>query len=278
MQRLRVLTLNIWHREEPWEARRELIRRGIRALDPDIIALQEVLQLRVDGVMMNQADELFEELPYRYVFGAAQVIASGFELGNVIASKHPLHGHDVVALPGKESGETRSVVHTRVSTPFGVVPVFATHLNWKLHHGALRIRQIERLVDLIELGASDETYPAILMGDFNAEPESDEIRFLRGFASLHGRSTYLADAWSYGGDGSAGHTFDRRNPYAARSHEPPRRIDYIFVRGPDVKWRGEPLATRVVFDQPEGGVWASDHFGLYSELSTGAETPVYEPG
>lgn len=277
MQRLRVLTLNIWHREAPWEQRSALIRRGIRALDPDIIAFQEVLQLRVEGALMNQADELLRELPYRYVFGAAQTIASGFELGNVIAAKHPLGEHEVVALPGKESGETRSVVHVRVSTPLGEVPVFATHLNWKLHHGALRVRQVERLVDLIELRASDETYPAILMGDLNAEPDSDEIRFLRGFASLHGRSTHFADAWSYGGDGSPGFTFDRRNPYAARSHEPPRRIDYIFVRGPDSKWRGEPLSTRLVFDQPEGGVWASDHFGLFSELSAGPETSAYEP-
>ena len=44
-----------------------------------------------------------------------------------------------------------------------------------------------------------------------------------------------------GGNGGPGFTFDRRNPNAARSHEPPRRIDYIFVRGPDRRLRGEPL-------------------------------------
>ena len=282
MQRLRVLTLNIWHREAPWEQRREVIRRGIQALDPDIIGLQEVLELRLGEQTQCQAEELLRDLPYRYVFGPAQTLGVGFEFGNVIAAKYPLLGHEVVSLPGHETGETRSVVHARVQTPFGEVPVFVTHLNWKLHHGAVRIRQLKKLVELVDARAPiGETFAPILMGDFNAEPESDEIRFLRGFATLPdeqgGKSVFFADAWAYGGDGSPGFTFDRRNPYAARSHEPPRRIDYIFVRGPDEQWRGEPLTTRVVFDAPEDGIWASDHFGLYTELSTCAETPAWRP-
>ena len=278
MQRLRVLTLNIWHREAPWEQRREVIRRGIRALDPDIIGLQEVLQLKVGGDVQNQADELLRDLPYRYVYGAAQSLGPGFDFGNAIASKYPLTHHEVHPLPGRETGESRSVVHARVASPVGEVPVFVTHLNWKLHHGSVRIRQIQSLLDFVDARApSGETYPAIMLGDFNAEPESDEIRFLRGFATIDGKSVFFADAWAYGGDGGPGFTFDRRNPYAARSHEPPRRIDYVFVRGPDAKWRGEPVVTRVVFDRPEDGIWASDHFGLYTELTSGAETPAYVP-
>jgi hypothetical protein len=46
------------------------------------------------------------------------------------------------------------------------------------------------------------------------------------------------------------------------------------VRGPDSHWVGEPLTTRVVFDAPDSdGVWASDHFGLYSEISA-TRSPV----
>jgi endonuclease/exonuclease/phosphatase family metal-dependent hydrolase len=274
--RLRVLTLNIWHREAPWEQRRELIRRGLLELQPDIIALQEVLELRVGDTLQSQAEELLRGSGYRYVFGAAQTVGPGFQFGNVIAAKVPLHDHEVVALPGEETGETRSVVFARVETQFGHVPVFVTHLNWKLHHGSVRLRQLQRIVEFIDARAPvGETFPAILLGDLNAEPESDEIRFLRGFATLDGKSVFFADAWAYGGDGGPGFTFDRRNGYAARSHEPPRRIDYIFVRGPDSAWRGEPLTTRIVFDAAEDGVWPSDHFGLYSELSTRAETPTY---
>lgn len=278
MARLRVLTLNMWHREDPWELRREVIRRGLRKLDPDIIGFQEVLELRAGELKQNQLDDLLRDFPYRYAFGPAQTLGVGFEFGNAVASKHPLHGQQVFKLPGEETGETRSVVHAWVTTPFGEVPVFVTHLNWKLDHGSVRIRQVQRLVELIERHAPvSETWPPILMGDFNAEPESDEIRFLRGFATIENKSIFFADAWAYGGDGGPGFTFDRKNPYAARSHEPPRRIDYIFVRGPSARWQGEPLTTRLVFDEPEDGVYASDHFGVYTELSTHAETPAWVP-
>ncbi len=284
MARLRVLTLNIWHREAPWERRRELIREGVLAHDPDIIGLQEVLQLRAGEMLQNQASELFRDTPYRFVYGAASSLGPGFEFGNAIASKYPIGEPEVTPLPGAETDETRSVVHAMVTTPLGDVPVFCTHLNWKLNHGAVRLRQIDALVDLIEskfpsggsFPPSGETFPPILMGDFNAEPESDEVRFLRGLATRNDRSVFFADAWSYGGDGGPGFTFDRANAFAARSHEPARRIDYIFVRGPDSKWRGEPLKTSLVFTEPNGdGVWASDHYGLLTELSSHAEARAW---
>ncbi|MFT3927532.1 MAG: endonuclease/exonuclease/phosphatase family protein [Myxococcales bacterium] len=268
MRSLRALTLNIWHREAPWERRREIIRKGFAELDPDFIGLQEVLELDLGGNRTSQAQELIEGTPYQYVFGCAQMMMPGLEFGNAVLSKHPILASETLRLPGEESGETRCVVYARLGTPFGEVPVFVTHLNWKLHQGSVRVRQVKRLVELIEERAPvGKGFPPVLMGDFNAEPESDEIRWLRGHATLEGRSVYFADAWVYGGDGSPGYTFDRRNPYAARAHEPPRRLDYIFVRGPDSQWNGEPLSTRLVLDAPEEGVWASDHFGLLSEIS-----------
>ena len=51
----------------------------------------------------------------------------------------------------------------------------------------------------------------------------------RVVATLEGRSVYYADAWVYGGDGTPGYTFDRKNRFAAVAHEPPRRIDCDFV-------------------------------------------------
>lgn len=270
MQRLKVLSLNIWHREAPWEARRELIRRGIAQLAPDLIGFQEVLSLTMANGRQSQADELCQGTPYSYVFGRAQTLGPGFEFGNALASRHPILEHEVFALPGEESGETRSVLYALVDTPFGDVPVFVTHLNWKLGHGSIRLRQVKRIVEIMsERAPLGSGFPALLLGDMNAEPDADEMRFLRGLSTLDGQSVYFADAWIYGGDGSAGYTFDRRNPYAARAHEPPRRIDYVFVRGPAAQPRGEPLFSKVVLDAPESGVWPSDHFGVYAEMSAG---------
>src|SRR5262245_11813894 len=55
-ERLRVLTLNIWNRQGPWEERVRLIREGLVALDPDVVGLQEVM--RHDAVAADQADEI----------------------------------------------------------------------------------------------------------------------------------------------------------------------------------------------------------------------------
>ena len=58
--------------------------------------------------------------------------------------------------------------------------------------------------------------PPILCGDFNAEPDSDEIRFLCSLTALDGRTTFFQDAWRVAGDGPA----TRRT--GGRTRSPPR--------------------------------------------------------
>ncbi len=62
------------------------------------------------------------------------------------------------------------------------------------------------------------------------------------------------------------------NPFAGETNEPERRIDYVFVRGPDRQLRGEPLTARVVATESEGGVFPSDHFGVYAEIQALSRT------
>lgn len=289
VETLKVATLNIWNRSGPWNARLPLIRRSLTALRPDVLGLQEVLRLpppgqSADGVFepkehaapgddVDQATTIAAGLGYHVVYGTATDLGSGLAFGNALLSRYPVLEHQVIPLPGEESGETRSLLFALLDHPVGAFPVFVTHLNWKLHEGSIRVRQVAFIAERIkELAPIDEArFPPVLMGDLNADPDSDEIRFLRGLATLDGRSVYFADAWAYGGDGTPGYTFDRKNRFAALSHEPPRRIDYIFVRGPDRSFRGEPLVTRLAFteseDGPAGTVWPSDHFGVFTELS-----------
>lgn len=284
MDRIRVATLNIWNKSGPWPRRLDLIRRELRELTPDIVGLQEVLQLEAPGsdlpadVFTNQAAEVADGLGYQHAYGMASDHGHGLSLGNALLSRFPIRDQRTFRLPSNETHETRAVLYALVATPAGPLPVFVTHLNWKLHQGSVRVAQVRELVRLVtELAPFDrpELLPPLLMGDFNAEPESDEIRFLKGFATIEGESVFFADAWAYGGNGSPGYTFDRRNTFAARAHEPPRRIDYIFVRGPDGKLRGEPLDTRLAWTHsqqtPEGEVWASDHFGLVTDIVLGPQ-------
>jgi endonuclease/exonuclease/phosphatase family metal-dependent hydrolase len=151
--------------------------------------------------------------------------------------------------------------------------VFVTHFNWRFDHGFVRLKQAAFVATRVEAFAPSAAglLPPLLLGDFNAQPDSDEIRFLSGLAVHEGRSVHFADAWVYAGDGSLGATFARENDYARKNREPSRRIDYIFVRGPDRELRGEPLVAQLAFNRPtpgqEGPIWPSDHFGLYAELA-----------
>jgi endonuclease/exonuclease/phosphatase family metal-dependent hydrolase len=50
-----------------------------------------------------------------------------------------------------------------------------------------------------------------------------------------------------------------------------RRVDYVFVGS----WHAHPkaycrvCATKLVLDQPENGLWGSDHFGVLVDLEMG---------
>ena len=267
MQSLAVATLNIWNRFGPWEERARAIRAGLVALSPDILGLQEVLR-STEGDKLDQASVLSQGLGYHVAWGLASE-NYGFPIGNAVFSRWPIVRSSVHPLPREGSDETRSLVYAEIGSPYGAIPFFVTHLNWKLHHGYVRQVQVRFITDLIQQMAKPSGFPPILVGDFNAEPDSDEIRFLRGLTALGGKSVYFADAFAAAGDGSRGITFARRNPFAAQVHEPDRRLDYIFVRGPDDRYRGEPLDARVCFDATHGGVFPSDHFGVTARISTG---------
>lgn len=263
MAKLRVLTLNIWNRQGPWEQRIKLIRAGIAALDPDLVALQEV----VDRGGHSQAHDIAAGLGREVAFGVAHDYGDGVGFGNAILSRWPIAASRVFPLPTGETDERRSLLFAEITSPHGPIPFFVTHLNWKFHHGIVRERQVVAIADLVKAHAPVSGLPPVLAGDFNAEPEAAEIRFLKGLQSLEGKSTFFADCFALAGAGP-GFTYDAtRNPFAAETNEYPRRIDYIFVRGPDQKVRGKPLSARVVMEEVHGGVAATDHYGVYAEMT-----------
>jgi endonuclease/exonuclease/phosphatase family metal-dependent hydrolase len=291
---LRIATLNIWNKSGPWAERRLLIRRELERLDPGVVGLQEVLRLAAPGAAFRatvencQATELADGLGYEVLYRPACDYSHGFTFGNALLTRYRILENFSFELPqlvrgtlpvSRASGESRVLVGALLETPFGTLPVFVTHLNWKLHHGAVGFEQVRFIVERIAEIAPLEgaLLPPVLMGDFNADPDSDEIRFLRGLKVSEGTSVYFADAWVYAGDGTAGATFCRTNDYARVAREPSRRIDYVFVRGPDGLLRGEPVHTELAFAVPETRngalVWPSDHFGLVTDVVFAPRSP-----
>ena len=267
MASVTVATLNIWNRLGPWEARLDVIRSELGRLDPDVIGLQEIIFMQGEHEV-NQAEDIARGLGYQVALGRG-VDATPWGLCNAVLSRWPITRSATFSLPG--TSESRSVVFAEIDSPAGKLPFFSTHLNWKLDEGHVREQQVQALTSFVRKMSPAESpgsLPPVVVGDFNAEPDSDEIRYMRGLTSLGGNSVYFADCFAVAGDGSRGTTFARRNPYALALREPDRRIDYIFVAGPDDKLRGEPLSARVCFDEPAGDVWPSDHFGVIATIST----------
>ena len=280
METLRVATLNIWNKSGPWAERLPLIRKQLNELSPDVLGLQEVLRLIPDersppvpAPDNDQATEIADGLGYNIAYGVAADYAGGLKFGNALLTRYKILDTRTFRLPGSDSGETRSLLYTLLETPWGRLPAFVTHLNWKLHDAVVRLKQTVYAAERIFVLAPVEAdfLPPILMGDFNADPISDEIRYLKGQHLVDGRSIYFADAWEYAEPAGPGYTYARDNAFARSNGEPNRRIDYIFVRGPDKEMRGEPLNVKRAFDQSvpgsAGTVWASDHYGVVCDLS-----------
>jgi len=258
-----VLSLNIWNNDGPWKERAERIRASLDRLEPDLVGLQEVLV----GPGTDQAREV---LPEGWFVEWARAVdfwnddSLGF--GVAVASRWPLQDPEVVELPDNGDGERRVAVTATVDAPVGPISFTCTHLNFRLHHGNVRERQVVALGDLVLRRQPRGGFPPLLVGDFNAEPESSEIRYVSGLQSLEGKALYLRDAWAYAGDRGPGITWSNRNPYARPWLEPDRRIDYVFVGKPRTDGLGNIESCRVVCDDEQDGVWPSDHFGVFCEL------------
>lgn len=266
---LSILSLNLWHDAGPWEARRELIRAWIERLDPDLVAFQEVL--RGEGV--DQAESLLEGRGYAVEFVRASPFWRGgadLSFGNAIGSRWPIRERHELKLPGRGDGETRAALTVSIDAPFAPLTFTSTHLNWKLDQSDTRSRQVAALAEHVLALQPGDGFPPIIAGDFNAEPDSDEIRFMRGGHAIDGRCVYFNDAWRVAGDpsrqGLGGHTWCNRNVYARKALEPDKRIDYIFSGLPRPDGLGLPESCEVVCCEEEGGAWPSDHFGLFARM------------
>lgn len=269
---LKILTLNIWHDQGPWSERARLIRRWIERLEPDLIGFQEVLV----GEGIDQVQELLGDSGYFTRYGSAMTLPdrTHLQFGNAIASRWPIAEAKEVRLPDRGDWERRAALCVTVDSPYGAIGLTCTHLHWQFNHGSVREKQVALVAESAWKSRPEDGFPPIVLGDFNAEPDSDEIRYMTGLHSMGGKSVAFLDAWQVAGDhglaGEAGQgvTWSNRNRYARVEWEPRRRIDYIFVGLPGRKGIGAIESCRVVCDVEQDGVWPTDHFGVFAELRT----------
>jgi endonuclease/exonuclease/phosphatase family metal-dependent hydrolase len=266
--RLRVLTWNLWHRFGPWEARRPAIAATLARLDADVVCLQEVWADEETGF----ADELAAGLGFHQVYGA-RLEHDGVRFGNAILSRWPITDSEVIALPATEgTQELRTCVRADIDGPRGALQVFSTHLNWRFDQSDVRQDQVRAICSFIDESRPEggRDHPPILCGDFNADPDSDEIRMLNGRAATPVPKLVFHDAWEVAGRASessaTGATWSNDNPYAKLDLEPDRRIDYVFVGWPKAGGAGHVTRCTVEGLEPVDGVVPSDHLAVLAEV------------
>jgi endonuclease/exonuclease/phosphatase family metal-dependent hydrolase len=280
-----------------WPARRAALQGWLRALAPDVICLQEVLQgpgVDMLAELFPEGSELYAQWPHRrFAHASPWWRDKRVSFGNAIVSRFPITASAEMELPveltpGDVFHETRSVLCCTLQVPHvGPVTVSTTHLNYKLHHAGARTRQAIALAAFVERhrprGAG--AFPAILCGDLNAKPGEEAVRYLTGQVSVRGvalegdaareeglhlrESVYFVDSWAHAGRprGGKGYTWCSYNPNTTVDLEEDKRIDYILSTPPRSDGVGLVEECRVVCDHPYvGGCFPSDHFGVLAEF------------
>jgi endonuclease/exonuclease/phosphatase family metal-dependent hydrolase len=277
----RIVTINLWGDREPLEARLEACAAGLAAIAPDVVLCQEV---RRGEHLPLTADLLAAKLGagWKAWFGSATSgppgtwgIGSGEgEEGLAVVTKHPVSHVHVTELPEARPLDRRILLSARVDVRGAAVAVHTTHLHYRLGDGLAREKQV------LGVDAAAWAYVAagtnavhVIGGDFNAAPETDEIRFMVGWHTLSGKRGLWQDAYARAHpEGAPGWTWASRNPsteWLAQLWRD-RRIDYLFVSPEQKGGLGRVIASRVVLDAPDArGIWPSDHFGVLAEIVVG---------
>jgi endonuclease/exonuclease/phosphatase family metal-dependent hydrolase len=262
---VRIVTLNVWNLKSDWEARMQAAAVGLKALRPDVVALQEVVESPEIG---NQAAllaaKLEGDLAYNTIFDSVDDKSPGGKIGNAIISRYPIRRKESTLLPGP-SDDPRRALLAEIEVPAGVLPFVSCHLSWEMWHAPRREAQVVALDEFVR--SHPASLPPVICGDFNTPPDSAAIYFMTGRMALAGRGTYYRDAWARRHPHEDGITWSDHNPHAVRWIERNRRLDYIFIGQLRADGWGAILDSRVILDVPApDGSYASDHFGVYAEI------------
>ena len=245
--RFRVVTLNLEQDHKRWDQRCPLVVEGMKALDPDIIALNEVSIARQTARELRKNIRSVQGIDYNLV---QQTRVNGLATveGEALLTRF------AVVETGNLDFRSRDMVAqvARVLVDGRPLDVYVTHLYMSRGDDSLRLFQVQQLLAWID--RRNDVSDCIVCGDFNATLDMPSAALMASrFRPTQTSPTAFTPL--AGLDGAISH------PYWPRMD---RCIDYIWTAGAI-----ETVASGVCFDKPspdDPSLWPSDHAGVWADL------------
>lgn len=206
---IKILSYNIYHGENPNQSGKpnlDDIVNLILQIQPEVIALQEIdsMTLRSEtlfGTKSNLIAELIKRTEYSGYFGKSMDYdEGGYGVGLLVKKGSD---YKTLTLPSPQGGEPRVAAWVKAESKTRKEFYFAS-THFSNENSENRLAQLKELISY----ADTRTLPALIAGDLNFDPESEEHKNI---------PTKWKDAGRVAGDSTA--------TYAG---EKGKRIDYIM--------------------------------------------------
>ncbi len=202
--------------------------RWLRDHTTEIMGLQEVNKGHTSGAYADDFRLYQKMIPGQWLYGDAH-----YGFGNALYTRYPVLKSEVRTYTAKDMLK-RSCLITTLEIQGKPVDVYVTHLSHLAPPNPVREAQVGELIGWLK--QSDK--PWILIGDFNAEPDSPEIKQVQAISHPLLRKP------------------DQYKIMSFPAAHPNRRIDYIFFSQDFELKKMEILNNGVT----------SDHRPIYAEL------------
>lgn len=163
---LKVATYNIHHgKNSADELELDATIKTLRALEADIIGLQEVEKMSPRSGFQNQALVIADGLDMHYRFEPALSIGP-WAYGNVLLSRYPILDLQTYELTSDK--ENRIAMLATLDAKGKAIKVLVTHLGLNGKERKAHVEQLQAVLQAIQ-------EPLLVLGDFNCQPGASEL-------------------------------------------------------------------------------------------------------